>query len=102
MRWLLFLSRVAFICNLLFLVSFSLRLYDWLKVEDIKSTIIILGWVLSIIFNPLANLCYILIFWVKRKGLAIVPAWLIVMNILFLFLQLVFLLLMNTENYFSR
>lgn len=101
MRWLLFLSRVAFICNLFFLLAFSLRIYDWLKIEDIRSTIIIAGWVLSVIFNPAVNLCYLVLFWVNKKKLAIVPAWLIVMNILFLMLQLIFLLSLNTDNNFS-
>ena len=98
MRWLLFLSRVAFICNILFLVSFSLRIYDWLGVEEIVSTIVIIGWVLAIIFNPVVNLCYLVFFWLKRQSLSIIPSWLIVMNILFLILQLIFLLLLNIEN----
>jgi len=98
MRWLLFLSRVAFICNILFLVSFSLRIYDWLGIEEIVSTIVIIGWVLSIIFNPVVNLCYLVIFWLKRQSLSIIPTWLMVMNILFLILQLIFLLLLNIEN----
>ena len=98
MRWLLFLSRVAFICNILFLVSFSLRIYDWLGIEEIVSTIVIIGWVLAIIFNPVVNLCYLVIFWLKRQSLSIIPTWLIVMNILFLILQLIFLLLLNIEN----
>lgn len=99
MRWLLFLSRVAFVCNLLFLVSFSLLLTEWLKNEEVSSTIIISGYVLSIIFNPVVNLSYLVVFWVKRTGLAIVPAWLVVMNILFLMLQLVCLLILNVTNY---
>jgi len=98
MRWLLFLSRVAFICNILFLVSFSLRIYDWLGIEEIVSTIVIIGWVLAIIFNPVVNLCYLVIFWLKRQSLSIIPTWLMVMNILFLILQLIFLLLLNIEN----
>ena len=99
MRWLLFLSRVAFICNLLFLLSFSLRIYSWVKDENIAGTIIITGYVLSVIFNPVVNLSYLVFFWVKRKSLSVVPAWLIAMNILFLILQLVYLLLLNVDNY---
>src|SRR5687767_4412187 len=98
MRWLLFLSRVAFICNLLFLVAFSLRLYDWIKMEDIGATIIILGWVLGILFNSLVNVSYLFVFWLKRKNLAVVPSWLVVMNVLFLILQLIFLVLLNADN----
>ena len=97
MRWLLFLSKLAFICNLAFLVSFIFRATNWLDNHDIRAYIIIIGWVLSVIFNPMVVLCYLMFFLIKRKILAIVPAWLMVVNIFFLFLQLVFLLLMNVE-----
>ena len=97
MRWLLFLSKLAFICNLAFLVSFVFRVTNWLSNHDIRAYIIIIGWVLSAIFNPVVVFIYLIVFWIKRKKLAIVPVWLIVMNILFLFLQLIFLLLMNVE-----
>lgn len=99
MRWLLFLSRVAFVCNLLFLLAFTLSVTKWLKNEDISSAIIISGFVLSVLFNPMVNVCYLVIFWVKRKFLAEIPAWIIVMNILFLILQLVFVLMLNISNY---
>lgn len=97
MRWLLFLSKLAFICNLAFLVSFVFRFTNWLDNQDIKNYIILIGWVLGIILNPLVVVCYLLFFLLKRKNLATLPAWLMVMNVLFLFLQLVFLLLMNVE-----
>jgi hypothetical protein len=97
MRWLLFLSKLAFICNLAFLVSFVFRVTNWLSNHDIKAYIIIIGWVLSAIFNPIVVFIYLMLFWTKRKKLAVVPVWMIVMNILFLFLQLIFLLLMNVE-----
>jgi len=99
MRWLLFLSRVAFVCNLLFLISFSLTINRWLKQEDVAQTIIISGFVLSVLFNPLVNLSYFIVFFVKRKKLEIIPAWLMVMNLLFLILQLVFLLMLNVSDY---
>jgi hypothetical protein len=98
MRWLLFLSRVALVCNLFFLIAFSLQLYDWIKNDDLGSTIIIVGFVLSALFNPAVNLCYLVLFWVKRKSLAIVPAWLLVLNILFLILQIIYLLMLNADS----
>lgn len=98
MRWLLFLSKLAFVCNLAFLVSFLFRVTNWLEYQDMKAYIIIIGWVLGIIFNPLVVLCYLLFFLFKRKSLAVVPAWLMVVNTLFLFLQLVFLLVINVDK----
>jgi hypothetical protein len=97
MRWLLFLSKLAFICNLAFLLSFLLRITNWLSNRDIHAYIIIIGWVLSVLFNPFTVLCYLLFFLLKRKYILAVPGWLIVVNVFFLFLQLVFLLLMNVE-----
>lgn len=97
MRWLLFLSKLAFVCNLAFLVSFVFRFTNLLDNQDIKAYIIIIGWVLSVVFNPIVVFCYLLFFIAKRKALSILPAWLIVVNIFFLFLQLVFLFLMNVE-----
>jgi hypothetical protein len=99
MRWLLFLSKLAFICNIAFLISFVFRVTNWLTNHDLEAYIIIIGWGLSILFNPLVTLCYLIFFWVKRKALAVVPAWLIVMNILFLILQLVFFLVINIDSY---
>lgn len=97
MRWLLFLSRLAFICNLLFLVSFLLRVTNGWYNPEFASYIILIGWVFSIIFNPAVNIMYLILFWVKKTSLAVVPLWLIVLNILFLMLQLIFLFLMNVE-----
>lgn len=99
MRWLLFLSKLAFICNIAFLISFVFRVTNWLTNQDLEAYIIIIGWGLSILFNPVVTLCYLILFWVKRKALAVVPPWLIVMNILFLILQLVFFLVINIDSY---
>jgi hypothetical protein len=98
MRWLLFLSKLAFVCNLAFLVSFLFRVTNWLEYQDMKAYIIIIGWVLGIVFNPLVVLCYLLFFLFKRKSLAAVPGWLMVTNTVFLFLQLVFLLVINVDK----
>lgn len=99
MRWLLFLSRVAFICNLIFIPAFVLQIKNFISDPELASYIIIIGFVFAILFNPLVNLCYILLFFINRKSLASIPGWLIVMNILFLILQLIFLLSLNIHNY---
>ena len=98
MRWLLFLSRLAFICNIFFLLSFSLKIHDWIRVEAVTSTTIILGFVLSILFNPITVFCYLFVFVLKRKHLDSIPAWLMVANIFILFLQVIFLLLLNIQS----
>jgi hypothetical protein len=99
MRWLLFLSKLAFICNLLFIPAFILQIKNFIGNSEISSYIIIIGFVFAILFNPVTNLCYLVLFFTKKKNLSIIPGWLIVINVLFLFLQVIFLLLMNIHNY---
>jgi len=98
MRWLLFLSRVAFICNLFFLVSFTLRFGNWIGEGTTVSTVIILGYVLGVLVNPVTVFCYLFVFVFRKKYLEIIPSWLMVLNAAFLVLQLVFLLLLNIEH----
>ena len=99
MRWLLFLSKLAFICNLLFIPAFILQIKNFIGDVDLSSYIIIIGFVFAILFNPVTNLCYLVLFFIDKKKLFIIPGWLIVINVLFLFFQVIFLLLMNIHNY---
>jgi hypothetical protein len=96
MRWLLTLSRLAFICNLFFLFAFSLRLTDWIKNEQITSTILIIGYVFGFLLNPATNICYFFLALVARKKLLTIPAWLIVANVLFLVIDAFYILYINT------
>ncbi len=84
MRWLLFLSRLSFICGFFFLLSISLRFYNWTHDEAITSTIIIIGYFMGLILVPITNICYLVVWIVKRKLKGIVPWWLVLMNVLFL------------------
>jgi hypothetical protein len=67
MRWLLKLSRVAFICNIFFLLAFSLQLTKWISDEQLTSTILIIGYVMGFILNPLANFSYLVFGIFSRK-----------------------------------
>ena len=93
MRWLLFLSRLALICNFFFLLSFSLHFYNWSGNGDVTSTILIIGYFLAIVINPITNLCYLVILMIRKPHP--VPGWLVALNIVFLILQLVYIILMN-------
>ena len=87
MKGLLFLSRLAFLCNLLFLVCLVMqRTEDLIAQPDTKNTIIILGWFLAPFINFGANMGY-LIRIINKKPLNI-PIWLVVLNLLFLLLQI--------------
>jgi len=96
MRWLLFLSRLAFICGLCFLLSLSLRIRNWTHDETISSTIIIIGFVIGLLVVPVTLLCY-LGFLIARKKIP-VPIWLIISNVIFLFILMLYLLFINVEG----
>lgn len=98
-KWLLVLSRVAFICNICFLIAFSIQMTDWIKNEDITSMIALIGYVMGFIINPLLVLCYLLLFIVSRKKLRIIPSWLLTANILFLVIQILYILYLNDTRH---
>ena len=67
MRWLLFLSKLAFICNLLFIPAFVLQIKNFFINADLASYIIIIGFVFAILFNPAVNICYLVLFFFKQE-----------------------------------
>ena len=99
MRRLLFLSRLAFICNIFFLLAISLQLGNWLTNQDLTATIAILGYFMAVLFNPLVNLCYFVLFVSRKKFWTVVPSWLIASNILFLIMQIFYILYLNDTKH---
>jgi hypothetical protein len=95
MRWTLFLSRVAFICNVFFLIAFSLQVSNWIKNLDVISIVLIVGYVLAFLFNPLVNLCYLVLAVLRKPFWHLVPHWLITANIFFLLMQVFYILYLN-------
>jgi hypothetical protein len=100
MRWLLFLSRLAFICGFCFLVSlvFQIIRTDMGTAQPIAGTIIIIGFVIGIIVVPLTLLFYLVALMFKKEWLARVPIWLIVCNVLFLIALLVYIIGVNVKD----
>jgi hypothetical protein len=97
MRWLLFLSRLAFICNVVFLIAVSLQLVRWFKNQDAEALVITIGYFMAAILNPVANLCYLLLFFFNRRTLAMVPLWLRISNAIFLLLQIFYIYHLNAK-----
>lgn len=81
MRWLIFLSRVAFLCGVMVILAFTLLFYEWNKGETISSSIITSGYVLGLLLIPLVNLIYLICWIAGKKPGAFVPKWLIAFNI---------------------
>jgi hypothetical protein len=96
MRWLLFLSRIAFICNLFFILTILLQWRNIIGDERIASTIIIIGYFFAVFFfSPVVNLLYGFRL-LRRKALfTSVPQWLVLTNFIFLLLQLQYILFLN-------
>jgi len=96
MKWLLFLSRLAFICGICFLIALSFQVFNKTNNDAITSTIIIIGYVIGLIVVPVTLLCYVIVLLARKK--IPVPLWLIVFNILFLFVLMIYLLFINVEG----
>lgn len=99
MRWLLFLSRLAFICNVFFLLAVSLQWINWIHNQDVTATIAIIGYFMVVLFNPLVNFFYLIFFIIRKKFWTIVPSWLIAANILFLVIQILYIFYLNDTRH---
>ena len=88
-----FFARVAFICNICFLVvSFS----QWLPQfpdNALTSDVIVLGWMVSLVINVIINLILLLLFFVGRLRKTGIPVWLILVNFLFFGIQIALVIL---------
>ena len=101
MRWLLFLSRLAFIFGVFFLLYVLMLAKEWLGNPTIDSTFTTFYFI-GIVIIPLANLCYLVVFIIKGKLKAFVPLWLIVINLLFLFALIFFIFYLNDPYYHQK
>jgi hypothetical protein len=94
MRLLRFFSRVAFICNICFLVASFAQWLPALPDNALTSDILVSGYFLSIIVNVLVNITVLILFLIRRLRTAAVPPWLLVVNLLF-FVAQIFLIIIN-------
>jgi len=96
MRWLLFLSRLAFLCGLFFLLAISLQvrgMEGWIRDETVASHIITIGVFMGMLIVPVTSLCYAVVgLWRKKPG---VPGWLIFANLFFLFAMICYIFLLQ-------
>ena len=95
MQNLIFFSRVAFICNVCFVLVWVMRYYPVLeegRPSDAVSLVLILGILIATVLNLAVNL-FILVFILQRKPVwKHFPGWLIITNFLFLFPQIILFL----------
>ena len=88
MRWLLFLSRVAFICNIIFIGCLFLRYTEMVLPENVKGFMIVVGWIIALILNVVVNICvFVSKLLLKQTN---IPRWLMVFNVVLLFVQVAY------------
>jgi hypothetical protein len=92
MRLLGFLSRLAFICNICFLLSVTILMWPDPPVGEIISLIIIIGYSLAIVINGIVNIGYGISLLARKSLRNFIPLWLIIANFLFLLTQLILFL----------
>ncbi len=91
MRWLLFISRVALLCNVCFALTMIIRYsHDFIHNQAVNNYIITLGYV-SFPINFLMNVL-LLVMMFSKKNIG-VPSWLSITNFIFLIAQLIVFLI---------
>jgi hypothetical protein len=96
MRRLIFLSKIALICNLFFAVCFVLRYHDFVHNNDVNALLLILGWLMPPILNTVFCLGIFSLV-IKRKP-SPVASWVTIVNMLFLLFQILFFFVFNARN----
>jgi cytochrome bd-type quinol oxidase subunit 2 len=92
MRLLRLLSRVAFICNVCFVLTYGVSWLPNPPEGEVVSSIIVLGYFLAVIVNTLVNLCLIILLIFGRLKTNLIPLWLLIVNFIFFIIQFVIIL----------
>ena len=64
--------------------------------EAISSTVIIIGFVIGILVVPFTIICYLVVL-IKKQKLT-VPIWLVISNIIFLFILMLYIIFINVKG----
>jgi hypothetical protein len=88
----LFLNRVAFICNICFVLAIIQRAYNFMPNEQIASTVVILGYTGALLCNAICLGAFV--FWKVffNKNKKTVPDWLLAFNFIAFVVQLTYFL----------
>jgi RsiW-degrading membrane proteinase PrsW (M82 family) len=92
MQSLIFFSRVAFICNVCFVLVWIMRYYPILhegQPGEFVSLVLILGILVAFLLNIVVNLFVLVFIWQRKVAWKLFPRWLIIANFLFLLPQLI-------------
>ena len=92
MRAFRFLSRVAFICNICFLLTSFVQWLPHPPEGPLISLIILMGYVLGILVNIIVNAWLLISLIVRMPRASLGPLWLLIVNFIFFILQLLLIL----------
>ncbi len=95
MRWILFVARLALICNICSLFTIIIMFESVTRNNAALSTVIVIGYVLAVIFNPLSNFLVLMVLLFRRDIFRLMPKWLLIANFIFLLLQIQYLFFLN-------
>ncbi len=102
MRVIAFLSKVALVCNLFFLLTVVLHFYNFVGEDSMVSIIVIIGYALAVfIFTPLVNIIYLTALGLRKNLFAAVPKWIVITNFIFLILQIIYVILFLNDSFFN-
>jgi hypothetical protein len=89
MRWLLFLARLTFICNLFFICCVVFRYKDIIEDQLLKGLVIVLGWLIAPLLTVTLTVLLLAIYFKRKVTSAQIPAWLIIFNVLMQIAQII-------------
>jgi hypothetical protein len=87
------LSRVAFICNICFLLASFIQWLPHPPEGFLVNRILELGYLCSLIFNFVVGVSVVILFVIGKLRAAAIPAWLLIINLLFFILQIILLII---------
>jgi hypothetical protein len=88
-KWFLFLSRITFISNILFVCCLLLRYTHIVLPEMVSGFVLVMGWVpVSPLLNLVTFVWLVVLLLQRERGQA--PLWLLGTNTLFFFIQSIY------------
>ncbi|HEY6899073.1 MAG TPA: hypothetical protein VI233_00460 [Puia sp.] len=88
-----FLSRVAFICNVCYLLASFIQWLPHPPEGEIITNIIVFGFGGSLLINLIFGLSVVILFAIGKLRAANIPVWLLVVNLLFFILQVILIVI---------
>jgi hypothetical protein len=76
-----------------------IQLTNWIRDEQLKSSAVVLGYIMGLPLNIIVNLFYLGYFLFRKKPGQFIPAWLMTANILFLVIQILYIIYLNDTQH---